>query len=176
MSMMTPWSRGSRTAATVGSAEQSSPSCLSWFLSLASVSLVGGGGPTATTDDQAAPKPTKVCHTPTVEQPKDIPEPAAVDVNVQNGTDQAGSASTLRPDLALVGFNVVGIGNTDESVKKGVAVVRYGPNGFAARFVRVFLHGATLEPIDQRRARWSTSGSDLTSAAWRRRSRQTLTR
>lgn len=103
-------------------------------------------------NDQAAPKPTKVCHTPTVEQPKDIPEPAAVDVNVQNGTDQAGLAIDTADNLALVGFNVVGIGNTDESVKKGVAVVRYGPNGFAGA-VRLasYLHGATLEPIDQRK-------------------------
>lgn len=153
MSMMTPLGRGGYMYRR----HRRWPMALAVLLVFLLIAgLVAGGWWWWTNRDdgsgQAAPKPAKVCHTPAVEQPKDIPEPAAVDVNVDNGTEQAGLAIDTADNLALVGFNVVGIGNTEEPVKKGVAVIRYGPNGFAGAIrLASYLPGSTLEPIDQRK-------------------------
>jgi hypothetical protein len=105
-------------------------------------------------DDQAnhTAGPTRVCHTPVAKQPKVIPDPAAVNVNVANGTSQAGLAIQTADGLAGVGFTVVGIGNTASPVKKGVAEIRYGDNGLGGAIrLASYVPGGTLVPLPQRK-------------------------
>ncbi len=81
-----------------------------------------------------------------------FPSPAAVDVDVANGTDTAGLAIDTADSLALVGFNVVGIGNTDQPVKQGVAIIRYGHDGEASALrLASYIPHAQLVLLDQRK-------------------------
>jgi len=85
-----------------------------------------GGG-----TETSQPKSTKTCRTPAPVIPKDIPNPSKVEVDVANGTDRGGLAIETADSLSTRGFSVVGIGNTDQQVKAGVAQVRYAAAQYA---------------------------------------------
>jgi hypothetical protein len=97
-----------------------------------------------------APAPSRVCTTPTPKIPDRLPKPSQVTVAVANGTTGAGLAVETADDLAVTGFAVSSIGNTDRPVKSGVAQVRYGRGDLASAVVLAsFVPGAELVEIDR---------------------------
>jgi hypothetical protein len=59
-----------------------------------------------------------------------IPDPEEIEVVVLNGTDRTGLAEQAARQLEDRGFNVIEVGDTDES-HDGSAIVRSGPDTYA---------------------------------------------
>ncbi|TFV82925.1 LCP family protein, partial [Blastococcus sp. CT_GayMR16] len=100
----------------------------------------------STAEDPAAP----VAEAPVA--PEATPEaltvpPAAVTVDVLNGTATTGLAATVADQLRAQGFVVGALGNEAGTVNE--SVVRYGPNVLeAARTVAASVPGSVLQPSD----------------------------
>lgn len=60
-----------------------------------------------------------------------IPDPSEIDVVVLNGTDRTGLGDQAASQLEDRGFNVVEVGDTEETFD-GSALVRFGPGQYAA--------------------------------------------
>lgn len=75
-------------------------------------------------------------------------DPTTLSVRVLNATDRSGLAQQVAEDLRNRGFTVAEVGNDDtERNVTGPGEVRHGPRGSnAARFLSVFVPGATLFP------------------------------
>jgi len=101
-------------------------------------------------DDHAVATPSKVCRTPTVQRPHDLPHPVEISVTVANGTDRPGLALEAADALAERGFHVGDIGNTDKPVNAGVATVRYetGDLGTAIT-IAAFVPGSQLQKVQK---------------------------
>lgn len=75
-------------------------------------------------------------------------DPTTLSIRVLNATDRGGLAQQVADDLTGRGFTVAEVGNDDtEREVTGPGEVRHGPRGTdAARFLSVFVPGATLYP------------------------------
>ncbi|HVQ86782.1 MAG TPA: LytR C-terminal domain-containing protein, partial [Actinomycetes bacterium] len=149
MTMMTPLGQGGRMYPR----SRRWPRIIGAVLVVALLAAVGFGvwwwfTQRTSSSDVPAPSATKSCHTPTPSAPKDIPPVGAIEIDVANGTDQAGLAVQTADQLTARGFDVMGIGNTDRPVRRGAALVRYADADFGAA-VRVasYVPGATLVSV-----------------------------
>jgi hypothetical protein len=140
---------------------------------LLALALVAGGGFAAwrwladgtESDTSTEAEPTEICRTPTVKAPAELLDPAAVTVNVANGTARAGLAVAAADALVARGFVVDQIANTDRPVTRGVAVVRYRKDDLdAAVTVAAYVPGATLKPVERAQEPELWLGPEFTSA------------
>jgi hypothetical protein len=92
--------------------------------------------------------PTQVCHTPKPPKPPTpLPSPSTIDLEVLNGSNQAGLALTTADALANVGFSVIGFGNSGASPAVP-ALVRYPKDRLgAAVTVASYLPDAQLQEV-----------------------------
>ena len=147
MTMLTPLGSGGRSRGR-SSSRRRWPKVLVALIVLAAVAAGAFATWRWLQDDTSSPsavQPTKVCRTPTVASPQTQLHPTEVTVAVANGTDRAGLAVDTADQLAARGFQVTDIGNTDRSVKSGVAQVRYTPPDLPmAITVAAFIPGSEL--------------------------------
>ena len=74
-----------------------------------------------------------------------LPKPAAVSVNVLNGSRRIGMASITAEVLGSRGFDIGDVGNWSGQNVEGIAQIHYGPAGHdAAQLIAAYVDGATM--------------------------------
>jgi hypothetical protein len=84
-----------------------------------------------------------------VKRPKVTIAPSNISVEVLNSTDRNGFASAAAQDLAKIGFQIAGTGNSPAGSDAGETIVRYGPSrADSAKTVAAAIPGSTLRLDD----------------------------